>query len=62
MLLRQFSDESNDAYLTRFMSMTETLKILGGEHILVSPTLMGKIIQAVSNDEIKDKKDHFMVV
>ena len=27
MLLRQFSDESNDAYLTRFKSMIETLKI-----------------------------------
>ena len=30
MLLKQFPNETNDAYLTRFKSMIETLKIAGG--------------------------------
>ena len=42
MLLKQFQYESNDAYLTRFESMVQTLKLAGGEHILVSTTIMGK--------------------
>ena len=62
MLLRQFSDESNDAYLIRFKSMVETLKIAGGEHVLVSPTLMGKTIDAATDEEIKDEKDHFLAI
>ena len=61
-LLRQFNDETNDAYLTRFKSMIETLKIAGGEHMLVSPTLMGKTIDGATSDEIKDEKEHFMAI
>ena len=55
-LLRQFNDRTNDAYLMRFKSMIETLKIVGGEHMLVSPTLMGKTIDAATSDKIKDEK------
>ena len=62
MLLRQFPDETNDAYLTRFKSMVETLKIAGGEHLLVSPTLMGKTIDAATADEINDEKEHFLAI
>ena len=57
MLLRQFNDEANDAYLTRFKSMIKTLKIAGGEYGLVSPTLMGKTINTVRSDEVNDGKE-----
>ena len=33
MLLKQFPNETNEAYHTKFKSMIETLKIAGGEHI-----------------------------
>ena len=36
MLMKQYDNEANDAYLTRFKSMVKTLKIAGGEHVLVS--------------------------
>ena len=46
MLMKQCSNEINDVYLTRYRSMFETLRIAGGEHILLSKTLLGKIDSA----------------
>ena len=40
MLLRQFGDESNKAYLTRFKYMVKTLTLAGGDHVLASPTIL----------------------
>ena len=40
MLMKQCSNEINDAYLTRYRSMFEILKIVGEEHILVNKTLV----------------------
>ena len=42
MLMKQYPNEANDTYLTQFKSMVETLKLAGGEHILVSETILGK--------------------
>jgi len=39
--MRQWENETNDDYLTRFKSMVETLKLAGGEHVLVSKEMMG---------------------
>ena len=61
-VMRQYSDESNDAYLTRFKSIVETLKIAGGEHVLVSPKLMGKTIDMASPSEINAEKEHFLAI
>ena len=36
MLIKQYDNETNAAYLTRFKSMVQTLVIVGGAHILVS--------------------------
>ena len=41
MLLKQFGNKTNEAYHTRFKLMVETLKIVGGEHILISPMMLG---------------------
>ena len=60
MLMKQFQYESNDAYLTRFKSMVQTLKIAGCEHILVSTKIMGKEIKDITNAEINDEKEQFM--
>ena len=62
MLLRQYNDESNVTYLTRFKSVVETLKVAGGEHILVSPKIMGKELSATSSSEVEDEKQRFMAV
>ena len=62
MLMKQYQYETNDAYLTRFRSMTETLKLAGGEHILVSESLLGKEIKVASKAEISAEKEKFMAV
>lgn len=61
-LLKQQQHETNDTYLTRFMSMIETLKIAGGEHVLVSPILLEKTIANASAAEIRAEKEKFMAV
>ena len=61
-LLKQQQHETNDAYLTRFKSMIETLKIAGGEHVLISPVLLGKTIENATPTEIKAEKEKFMAV
>ena len=42
--------------------MVDTLKIAGGEHVLVSTKLMGKTIHVASTDEIEAEKEHFLAV
>ena len=61
-LLKQQAHESNDAYLTRFKSMIETLKIAGGNHILVSETLVKKEISNATLTEINVEREKFMAV
>ena len=61
-LLKQQQHEANDAYLTRFKSMIETLKIAGGEHVLVSPVLLGQAIEYASKAELNEEKEKFMAV
>ena len=36
--MKQYNNDPNDIYLTIFKSMAETLKIAGGEHVLVAVT------------------------
>ena len=54
-LLKQQQHETNDAYLTRFKSMIETLKIAGGEHVLISPVLLGKTIENLAPKKFQHK-------
>ena len=56
MLMKQYPNETNDTYLTRFRSMVETLKLAGGEHILMSDTLLGKKIEDATKAEINEEK------
>ena len=60
--LKQQQYESNDGYLTRFKSMVETLKIAGGDHILVSKTMMKKELSAATKAEVNAKKERFMAI
>ena len=62
MLLKQFSNETNEAYHTRFKSMVETLKIAGGEHILISPEMLGKKLGEATSDELREEKEKFMAI
>ena len=45
-LMKQYDNETNDAYLTRFKSSIKTLKLTGGEHIFVSEQMLGNDIKA----------------
>ena len=62
MLTKQQPHESNNAYLTRFKSMSRTLAIAGGEHILVSDEMLGKNIGTATADEVKDEKERFLAI
>ena len=62
MLLKQFPNETNKAYHTKFKSMIETLKIAGGEHILVSPVMIGTELSAASGSQIREEKEKYMAI
>ena len=49
MLIKQQLYKTNEAYLARFKSMVGTLKIAGGEHILVSSVMLKKKIRMQQN-------------
>ena len=60
MLMKQYDIESNDAYLTRFKSTIQTLKIAGGDHILVSGTILGEDLNKATDTEINIERERFM--
>ena len=60
--LKQFVTETNDAYHTRFKSMIETLKIAGGEHILISPVMLGSELSAASSTQLSTEKEKCMAI
>ena len=60
MLMKQYDSESNDAYLTRFKSTIQTLKIAGGDHILVSGTMLGKDLNEATDTELNIERERFM--
>ena len=47
-------------YLTRFKSMAQTLMLAGGDHILVSNSMIGKNFHESTHDEIEIEKETFM--
>ena len=57
MLMKQHPNETNDACLTRFRSMTKTLKLAGGEHVLVRETLLAKKVEEETGSEINAEKE-----
>ena len=61
-LMKQYPYEINDAYLIRFNSMVETIKLSCGEQLLVSKMLLGKKIEDVTKAEINDEKEKCMIV
>ena len=62
MLIRQQPSETNDAYLTRFKSMVATLKIAGGENILVSSTMLKREMSFATKQQINEEKEKFMAI
>ena len=52
MMMNQYDNESNAAYLKRFKLMIQTLKIAGGDHMLVSKAMLGKEIHEAASAEI----------
>ena len=62
MFLKQFTNESNEAYYTRLKSMVDTLKIAGREHILISPVMLGISIDIATASELNEEKEKFIAV
>ena len=61
-LLKQQKHKTNDGYLTRFKSMVQTLKIAGGEHILMSREMLGNELAVATKGEINGEKENFMAI
>jgi len=55
LLLKQYSNETNDAYLTRFKSAIHALIIVGGKHLLVSALAMGRKFEDATKEEKNDE-------
>ena len=62
MLLKQFPNETNEAHHTKFKSMIETLKIAGGEHLLVSPSMLGAELSTATDLQIRQEKEKYMAI
>ena len=62
MSLKQFPNEANKTYHTIFKSMIETLKIAGGEHILVSPLMIGTELTKATDPRICEERKKFMAI
>ena len=62
MLMKQYDNETNAAYLTRFKSMTQTLSISGGGHILTSKAMLGKELKDASDDEIRSEREKLLAI
>lgn len=61
-LLKQQTNETNEAYHTKFKSMIEPLKITGGEHLLASPMMIGMELDKVTNIQIREEKETFIAI
>ena len=59
MLMKQYENKTNAAYLTRSKSMVQTLSIAGGDHMLVSKIMLGKESEDATEDETNDKREIF---
>ena len=57
LLLKQYSNNKNDAYLTRFKSGIQTLIITGGKHILVGELTMGHKFEDAPKEEKNEEID-----
>ena len=62
LLLKQYGNESNDAYLTRFKSSCETLILAGGAHIFVSEQMMNKKIADATTKELVEEKEKMKAI
>ena len=62
MLMKQYPYKTNNAYQKRFRLVVETLKLAGGEHILVSETLLGQEIKDSTKAEINKEREKFMAI
>ena len=60
--MRQYQNESNNAYLTKFKSNVETLKLAGGEHVRVSNELINKPATNITDTDRQKEKEHFLAV
>ena len=48
--------------MTKFKSMVETLKIAGGDHIVVSSTVLKMRISDATKQQINAERERFMAV
>jgi len=56
---KQQQKEENDTHLKCFKSNVETLKIAGGNHMLVSPEMTGKTLTVANTKEVTEELEHF---
>ena len=60
--LRQGNTEREDDYLVRFNGKLKSLEMMGGEHIFVSPIILGSTIDAATREAIAIQKEEFLAM
>ena len=60
MMLKQYDYEANDAYLKRFKSIVQTLKMVGEENMLVDKMMLGKEVADSTDNEIDSEQEKFL--
>ena len=62
MLIKQFGNAENEACYTRFKSVVETLKITGGEHILIIPMILWTELDKATFLQLREGKEKVMAI
>ena len=60
--IRQGHNESEDDYLVRFNAKQKSLEMMGGEHIFVTPLILGSSIEGASQEAKAIQKEQFLAM
>ena len=60
--LRQGQNELEDEYLARFNAKQKSLEMVGGDHIFVSPKILGAKIHEATEENIRKEKERFLAM
>ena len=59
LLLKQYTNESNNTYLTRFKLSVDTLNLAGGAYMFISEQMLAKKISPATNKELEAEREKF---
>ena len=60
--IHQVHNESEEEYLVRFFAKHKSLEMMGGEHIFVSPLILGSSIEGASQEAKVIQKEKFLTM